>query len=183
MNNIYGLDYIQGNDKQYQKDKKLYCTLSNKLNSSIRDDSSKMAALSVITQYLFQKRNVVSINKPSVSYCAEQTRLLPLRTLKFFPEIQAFLKNLNITCQPDEFDNAIIGKIDVFTQAIFISRDRKYFELKDFFFRLENCFTPLDLLFRGLFYARAKQNVGKIKWVILGIAITIIVLFILFRVT
>jgi len=60
-------------------------------------------------------------------------------------------------------------------------RDPKYFELKNFFFQLENCSTPLDLLFRGLFYARAKQNLGKIKWVILGIAIALIGVFILFR--
>jgi len=181
MNIVYAPDHAETNDEQYQKDKKLYLTLSGKLNSSVRDDPAKMAALSVISQYLFLKRNAVSINKSSATYCAEQARLLPQRALKFFPEIQAFLKNLDITCKPDEFDNAIIGKIDVFTQAIFSMRDRKYFELKDFFFRFENCATPLDLLFRGLFYARAKQNVGKIKWVILGIFIFLVVVFILFR--
>lgn len=179
MNVIYGPNHAEINDEQYQRYKKIYLNISNKLNDSFID-SDTIVALSVISQYLFQKRNITSINKSSAVYCTEQVRLLPLRAPKFFPEIQSFLKNLNIECRPDEFDNAVIAKIDVFTQALFDAHDSKYFELKNFFFRLENCSTPLDLLLRGLFYARAKQNVRKIKWIVLGLIIAFVAGFILF---
>ena len=176
MNIIYKPENSNINDKQYQKERKIYLSLSDKLNHPLRDEPARKTALSVLSQYLFQKRNKISINKSSSSYCTEQAHLLPLQVLKFFPEIKAFLKNLDITCRPDDFDNAIIGKVDTFTQALFSIRDRKYFEFKNFFFPLENCSTPLDLIFRGLFYARAKQNVKKIKWIILVIIMAFVVL-------
>jgi len=181
MRIIYGPDHAETKDEQYQKDKKVYLSISDKLNTSVRDNPAEMAALSVISHCLFLKRNTVSINKSAEAYSMKQTHSLPLRASKFFPEIQAFLKIIDIICPPDEFDRAVIAKIDVFTQALFSWRDPKYFELKDHFFRLENCSSPLDLLFRGIFYARAKQNVGKVKWIILGIILALIVVFILFK--
>lgn len=179
MNIIYGSDHAEANDEQYQKDKQLYLSLSDTLNSSIRGDSGRMAVLSSISQALFQKRNTVSINKSSAFYRREQASSLPLRASRFFPELQRFLNNVGVTCRLDEFDNAIIAKIDVYTQALFSMEDPEYFRFKDFFFRLENCPTPLDLLFRGLFYTRARQNVGKTKWLIAGVILLVIAAFVL----
>jgi len=88
MDILYSPDHAGINEEQYQRDKKLYLTLSDKLNSSVRDDPEKMVVLSVISQYLFQKRNAVPINrfllfdKSSATYCIEQVRSLPLRIVQ-----------------------------------------------------------------------------------------------------
>lgn len=138
-----------------------------------------MAALSVIAQYLFVKRNSVSINLSPTQYRDEQARVLPSRASRFFREVQSFVEVLGASCTPDEFDNAVLLKIDLFTQALHGMRDTRYFELKNLFFRLENCDTPLDLLFRGLFYARTKQNVRKASRTVIALLGLIVLLIIL----
>jgi hypothetical protein len=176
INIIYDPIHAEMNDEQYQKYKKIYLSLSTQLNKPLGDEYDKKVSLSVISQFIFEKRNKVSINKTSFAYRHKQAYLLPSLAPKFFPKIEEFLKNLKITCQPSDFDNAILGKIDIFTQSLYAHRDKEYFDLKNFFFQLENCSTPLDLLFRGLFYARAKQNIGKIKWIVFGFVITLLAL-------
>ena len=157
----------------------MYFALSDNLNESIRHDAPKMAALSVISQYIFMKRNSVSIKKPSSLYYQKQMRRLPINAPKFFPEVKSFLEAIRAICSPDKFDNAVLSKIDIFTQTLYSMRDKKYFELKNFFFTIEHCATPLDLLFRGLFYARARQNIRKIIWAVVAIIILIIFLIII----
>ena len=87
MNVVYGPDHAEINDEQYQRHKKLYLSISNKLNNSLMDDIDTIVALSVISLFLFQKRNIISINNSSSVYCKKQVYLLPLRAQKFFPEI------------------------------------------------------------------------------------------------
>lgn len=179
MGIIYAPDQSDEADDQYQESRKLYFILSDKLNASVRNDPAKMAALSVIAQYLFIKRNSVSINLSPTQYRNEQGRVLPLGSPQFFREVKSFLEVLGTSCALNAFDNAVLMKIDLFTQALYTMRDRRYLELKDFFFRLENCDTPLDLLFRGLFVARAKQNVRKLRWTLIAV-IGLIILLVMF---
>ena len=163
-------------DKQNQEDKKIYLSFAEKLNAPLRGEPAKTAALSLISQYIFLKRNKVSINKTSGGYLLAQFRSQLLLWPKYCPEIEAFLENLNISCQAGDFDDVVLSKIDTYTQELYSHRDPAYFDLKNYFFQLENCSTPLDLLFRGLFYARAKQNIGKIKWIVFGFVITLLAL-------
>jgi len=132
MNMIYDPGHSDEADDQYQKNRKLYSTLYDKLNESIRNHTHKMAALSVISQHLFLKRNSVSIKKTPSLYRQSLARLLPMYAPKFFPEVRSFLKVLGVTCTPDEFDNAVLLKIDIFTQELYGIRDHRYLELKIF---------------------------------------------------
>jgi len=163
---------------QYQKCKDLYLTLSEKLNRSLENDLYKRAAISTISQFLFKKRNVISINMPSEKYRSEMARSLTIRAPKFFSEIERLLKILEISCQPIDFDNAILSKIDYHTQKMASNEDYTYFDYKNIFFSLNNCSTPLDLLFRGLFIARAKMNVAKFMKIVFVISILIFILLI-----
>jgi len=174
MNLIY--DPATGDDL-YQKNRQLYFGLAEKLNASVRTAPSRMVALSAHSQYIFMKRNQTSINKSVQDYCEDLSRTLPANAPRFFPEIQNFLDVLGVNCTPSEFDNAVLVKIDVYSQGIYASRDRRYFELKNFFFKLENCDSPLDLLFRGLFYARARQSHRKLVRVLFTAAAILAIVF------
>jgi hypothetical protein len=163
-------------DEQNQEDKKIYLTFSEKLNAPLKGELAKKATLSLISQNIFLKKNKVSINKTPGEYLLARFQSRLVHSSKYFPEIEAFLENLSISCEAGDFDDIVLNKIDSYTQELYSHRDQAYVDLKNYFFQLENCSTPLDLLFRGLFYARAKQNIGKIKWIIFGFVITLLAL-------
>lgn len=138
-----------------------------------------MASLSVLSQYVFLKRHQTSVIKSVQAYCEELSRVLPANAPKFFPEIQNLLHVLSIDYPPSEFDNAVLLKIDVWTHGVYAMRDPRYFELKNLFSRLENCDSPLDLLFRGLFLARARRSHHQLVRVVLaaGVLVALVLLY------
>jgi len=170
IENVYDAEHAERAeiDVEYQRLKQLYLSLSDNLNKSIKDYPTKVATLSEISKSLFTKRNIVSTEKSFKNYIASQKRLLPMQASKFLPDIQEFLKNLDIECQPDEFDKAVIGKIDISVQAAYNLFRPTYLKWEALFSDIENCSTPLDLLFHGLFHVRASQNVKKDKLIYNG---------------
>jgi hypothetical protein len=180
MEEVYGPEHTQVHDEQYQRDRATYRALSGQLNRPLGDDPAKRAALIVISRFLFRKRNAVSIGKSARAYCSEQQRSLPRRAPKFFPDVRSFLRATGVDCGAAQFDTAVLAKLDVYTQAMFSLRDTTYFDLKNLFFRPQNCSTPLDFVLHGIFYARAAKNVRMVLRA--AVALLAIIAFILLAV-
>jgi hypothetical protein len=142
----------------WEQDRNTYLRLRGELNVSTRADHVRMAALSVQAQYIFRRRQRnISLKGSHEEYRKRLVETLPQNAPQFFPEVDRFLNLLGVTCSAEDFDNAVLFAIDEWTQSLYAVRDHHYPELQAFFSRLENCETPLDLLFRGLFLARFKM--------------------------
>lgn len=174
MKEIYEEFLLKPKGMFFQQDEEKYAELSSKLNKPI-DDPGTLAALSTISIFLFRKRNTVSVMKSYVKYTKALLNSLSEQKEIFFPEIQLFLKNIDVSCEPNEFDRAVIQKIDFYTQFLYSIRSPEYSRLKDFFFQVENVSTPLDTLFYGLFYARAMQSKKIIGGIIFSLAVLVLI--------
>jgi hypothetical protein len=181
LDGLYNPDNAPMRDEKWYRDRAVYQRAAEKLTSSVRQDPSLAAALAVFALYLFKKRNVVPIYfKSTAAYCKQQARRLPLREALYLPEIEAFLSNVGLSCSPQEFDRAVIHRIDVFTHTLFSTHDPLYFDLKSHFIGVKNCQSPLDLLFHGLFLQRAHQSVSSVVRAAIGIVFVLISVLVYF---
>ena len=75
-----------------------------------------------------------------------------------------------------------MSKMDIYTQKMLGNQDPRYLDLKNLFRPEDNCSTPLDLLFHGMFVAREKRKKGK-SFLVLIVAILIMAVFFYFLIT
>lgn len=160
LDDLYYTDPDEVSEPNFGRYRALYRRIADCLSEPL--PSTQRASVSVIAQYLFRKRNAISVTQPSESYRAALARDLPRRASTFMPEIRSLLHALDLDCDPADFDNAILVKLDVRTQGLAANRNPIYFTVKGYYSRLENCETANDLLLRGLFLARARHNVKRI---------------------
>ena len=179
LDSIYKPDGVEKNNEQYQKDKGLYSTVANAIHYPVADNPEKHAKLITLARSIFLKRNQVSADCDPERYRFFQEKTIPVLIRQYQSHLAEFLKIVNVYCPPEDFDNAVLNKIDIYTQEMFITQEPRYLDLKNLFLQEGDCATPLDLLFHGMFFSREKRKKGK-SFLVLIIAIIVMAVFFYF---
>lgn len=182
MESLYRAEDGGEYNERYQKDKGLYATLADALNYPVKDNPEKLTHLITMAKSIFWKRNQVQTDCDPERYRYFQERTIPVLIRQYESDLAEFLKSVNVHCPPEDFDHAVLSKMDIYTQKMLGNQDPRYLDLKNLFLPEDNCSTPLDLLFHGMFVAREKRKKGK-SFLVLIVAILIMAVFFYFLIT